>query len=96
MDPTSLLQMSGVSVSTFAIVYIIYKSIQLCINHRVVSDCCGRRGSIGISVTEMKGNSPVSSYYITLDELEAKTKSDEVVNVTISDTLQQPNEPSVG
>ena len=44
---------AGVSTSSIALMIIAYKVFQNLKGHRLVSDCCGRKGEIGFDVREM-------------------------------------------
>jgi hypothetical protein len=47
------LKSGGVSASTIAILGIAYKIISKFCGHRLRSECCGREGTVGVSVEEI-------------------------------------------
>ena len=49
----SLLASAGVSTTTMAVLFITYKVFMKFKGHRLVSDCCGRRGEVGFDVRDM-------------------------------------------
>ena len=53
MDFTDALKAGGASATIILIVGIAVKVIQLACNHRIKSECCGHKGTIGIGVEEM-------------------------------------------
>lgn len=55
---SQLLATAGISTSGVAGLFILYKVAKLVINKRLVSDCCGKRISVGVSVQTM---TPASS-----------------------------------
>lgn len=52
MDST-LLANAGVTSGTVAIILIVYHIVKSIINKRIISDCCGRTGEVGIGVSNM-------------------------------------------
>jgi hypothetical protein len=54
----SLLASAGVSTTTMAILFIAYKVFMKFKGHRIVSDCCGRRGVVGFDVRDMPPTPP--------------------------------------
>jgi hypothetical protein len=54
----SLLASAGVSTTTMAVLFIAYKVFQAIRGHRLVSDCCGRRGEVGFDVRDMPPTPP--------------------------------------
>ena len=53
MDDTDILKMSGLSASSLAIVLIIYKLLKSAVGKKLVSNCCGRKLEVGMTVTDM-------------------------------------------
>jgi hypothetical protein len=49
----NLLASAGISTSTMAALFIIYKVFMKMKGHRIVSDCCGRKGEVGFDVRDM-------------------------------------------
>lgn len=49
----SALATAGVSTSSIAILYLLYKAFNTLKGHRLVSDCCGKKGEIGFDVRDM-------------------------------------------
>jgi hypothetical protein len=54
----SVLQQAGLSGTFIAVVLIVYRLLKLANNHKIVSDCCGKRLSIGLRVDEMNQSPP--------------------------------------
>jgi len=80
MDLTSL-QTAGVSTSAIALLFCVYKVFECAIGHRLISDCCGKRMSVGVDVRDMP-HSPDSSENQTLKTpLVPKAKSSESLSV---------------
>ena len=52
------LKAGGASATLIAVAVIVYKLSQHVCGHRLRSDCCGRRGTIGITVDPMPPPSP--------------------------------------
>jgi hypothetical protein len=44
---------AGVSTSSIAILFILYKVFNAMKGHRLVSSCCGRKGEVGFDVRDM-------------------------------------------
>ena len=53
MDIINALQYGGVSASVTAIMFLAYKALQMCINHRVRSECGCCDWSLGLIVTDV-------------------------------------------
>ena len=53
MDASNLAASAGVGGGATAILLILYRIFVATNGHRVISDCCGRRGEIGFVVREM-------------------------------------------
>ena len=53
MDFTDALKAGGASATIILIVGIAIKVIQMACNHRIKSECCGHKGTIGIGVEQM-------------------------------------------
>ena len=53
MDFTNILQYSGISASVTAILFVVYKAVQACINRRLRSDCGFCDWSFGVGVSAM-------------------------------------------
>ena len=54
----NLLASAGVSTTTMAILFIAYKVFMKLKGHRLVSDCCGRKGEVGFDVRDMPPTPP--------------------------------------
>jgi len=54
---TDALKAGGASTVLILIVGIGYKAIQMICNHRVKSECCGHKGTMGVEV-EVMGDTP--------------------------------------
>ena len=50
---TTLLSNAGMSAGVISVILIIYNIGKAIINRRLVSDCCGRTGEVGIAVRNM-------------------------------------------
>ena len=44
---------AGISTTSIAVLYLLYKIVGTFCNHRYVSDCCGRRLELGVAVRDM-------------------------------------------
>jgi hypothetical protein len=53
MDFSDALKAGGASATMILIAGIAVKIIQMACNHRIKSECCGRKGTMGIGVEEM-------------------------------------------
>ena len=53
MDETDLLKMAGVSTSGVAIVLIVYRVLKSLLGKKLVSNCCGKKMEVGVTVTPM-------------------------------------------
>lgn len=53
MIEATLLEQAGLSGGFIAVVLILYRAIKWANGHRIVSDCCGRKLTIGIRVDDM-------------------------------------------
>ena len=54
----ALLASAGVSTTTMAILFLTYKAFMMMKGHRLVSDCCGKKGEVGFDVREMPPSPP--------------------------------------
>jgi len=54
----NLLSNAGLSAGTISVILIIYHIGKAIINKRIVSDCCGRRGEVGIGIRNMPETPP--------------------------------------
>jgi len=57
----SLLASAGVSTSVVAGLFIAYKIFMSLKGHRLVSDCCGRKGEVGFDVRDMPPSPPTET-----------------------------------
>ena len=64
MDLTEALKAGGVSASILAIAGIAIKLIQTFCGHRLRSECCGREGTVGVSVEQISPKAPRPSLEI--------------------------------
>ena len=73
----SLLTSAGVSTSVIAGAIIAYKIFMSLKGHRMVSDCCGRKGEIGFDVRDMPPSPPkeTQSLLSPLLSVDAKPQS---------------------
>ena len=55
---SNLLSNAGLSDGTISVILILYHICKAIINRRIVSDCCGRMGEIGIAVRNMPPSPP--------------------------------------
>lgn len=55
---TSLLASAGVSTTTMAVLFLAYKAFMSMKGHRLVSDCCGKKGEVGFDVRDMPPSPP--------------------------------------
>lgn len=53
MDFTDALKAGGASATIILIAGVAIKIIQMACNHRIKSECCGHKGTIGIGVEQM-------------------------------------------
>lgn len=53
MDETDLLKMAGVSTSGVAIILIVYRVLKSLLGKKLVSNCCGKKMEVGVTVTPM-------------------------------------------
>ena len=61
MDFTDALKAGGASATLIAIVGIAVKIFQSFCGHRLRSECCGREGTVGVSVEQISPKAPRSS-----------------------------------
>jgi hypothetical protein len=54
----NMLASAGVSTTTMAVLFIAYKVFMKMKGHRIVSDCCGRKGELGFDVRDMPPTPP--------------------------------------
>ena len=54
----NLLSNAGLSAGVISVILIIYHIGKAIINRRIVSDCCGRIGEVGIAVRNMPPSPP--------------------------------------
>jgi len=47
---TDLLAMSGASAGTIAIVLLVYKVLKSVVGKKLISNCCGRKGELGLDI----------------------------------------------
>jgi hypothetical protein len=53
MDFSDALKAGGASATMILIVGLVFKVVQMTCNRRIRSECCGRKGTLGIGVEEM-------------------------------------------
>lgn len=53
MDFTDALKAGGASATLIVIVGVGIKVIQMCMNHRLRSECCGKTATLAVSVEEV-------------------------------------------
>jgi hypothetical protein len=58
MDFTDALKAGGASATLIMIVGIVIKVVQSFCGHRIRSECCGRSGTIGVSVEDISPKKP--------------------------------------
>jgi len=56
MDFTESLKVGGASATILLIIGITVKVFQVCINHRLRSECCGREASLAVSVESVNSD----------------------------------------
>jgi hypothetical protein len=80
MDFTDALKAGGASATIISIFAIVYKVVANVCNHRVKSECCGKEGSVAISVAEVspphaKPHAPVAPDAVVIEVPESSVKS---------------------
>ena len=66
MDFESALKAGGASATMIAIVGIAVKLFQSFCGHRLRSECCGREGTVGVSVEDIPKRSPRPSVEVVV------------------------------
>lgn len=66
MDFTDALKAGGASASLIAVAGILIKIAQMFCGHRLRSECCGREGTIGISVENIPAPVPAPTEVIVV------------------------------
>lgn len=52
---------AGVSSSTIAIIYIVYRLFKKFEGHKLVSNCCGKKTEVGFAVEDMSPSHPAET-----------------------------------
>jgi len=100
---SNLLAAAGISSSTMAILFIIYKVLQRVVGHRVISNCCGRRMEVGVDVRDMpstpEGDTSVTAVETPLEappETSAPPPSRKSSQVMQGNRLKEVKEGDIG